>query len=365
MKKILSRTASGLLGVPEEEVPRDEEFRNLGFDSMTLASYAELLDKQFNITLDVAAFFDHFSISRLGKYLSRTFPDQILRHTDLQAPTTQDAQAVPTDRTAPTGRFRPSPEREAANINRIPADIRQSRRGPEPVAVIGMSGRFPMADDLNRFWQNLAAGKDCITALPPERKQLYPLSRALYERGGWDAVKEGGFIKDMGGFDPLFFEISPKEAELMDPQQRLTMMYIWKAMEDAGYASASLSGASTAIFVGAGETGYKELTHAAGAALESVSDLGLMPCTGPNRMSWFLNTHGPSEPIDAACASSLVAVLRAMDAISSGACDMAIAGGVNTIAAPSRHLSFTKAMMLSPTGRCRTFSHAADGYVRG
>ena len=151
----------------------------------------------------------------------------------------------------------------------------------------------------------------------------------------------------------------------MDPQQRLLMMYVWKAIEDAGYTASSLSGSNTALFVGTSSSGYSERLLRAGVSIEGYSSTGQAPSVGPNRMSYFLNVHGPSEAIDTACSSSLVAIHRGVSAIESGQCTMAIVGGVNTLVSPELHISLSKAGMLSSDGRCKTFSENADGYVRG
>ncbi|EIW16728.1 type I polyketide synthase, partial [Pelosinus fermentans] len=178
-------------------------------------------------------------------------------------------------------------------------------------------------------------------------------------------IKWGGFIDGVEEFDPLFFGISPREAELMDPQQRLLMTYVWKVIEDAGYSPQDLSGTQTGIFVGTGSSGYDGLISKANVAIEGYSSTGIVPSVGPNRMSYLLNLHGPSEPIETACSSSLVAIHRAVQALESGACEMAIAGGVNTLVTPDLYISFNKAGMLAEDGRCKTFSDQANGYVRG
>src|SRR5262249_54855354 len=158
----------------------------------------------------------------------------------------------------------------------------------------------------------------------------------------------------------LFFGISPREAELIDPQQRLIMMYGWKAFEDAGYGTKQLWGSRTGIFVGTTNTGYGELIlKQPGCGVEGYTATGLVPSVGPNRLSYLLTLHGPSEPIETACSSSLVAVHRAVRAILAGDCDMALVGGVNTLF-PTLHTSFNKAGMLSPDGKCKTFSSKAD-----
>ena len=152
----------------------------------------------------------------------------------------------------------------------------------------------------------------------------------------------------------------------MDPPQRLLMTHIWLALEDAGYAASSLSGTNTGIFVGTTGigSGYGNLITNAGIPIEGYSATGIIPSIGPNRMSYLLNLHGPSEPIETACSSSLVAIHRGVAAMQAGECDQVIVGGVNTIVTPDAHISFNKSGMLSTDGRCKTFSKEADGYVR-
>jgi polyketide synthase PksN len=140
------------------------------------------------------------------------------------------------------------------------------------------------------------------------------------------------------------------------------MMYVWKAIEDAGYSAESLSGTDTALFVGMANNGYSERVL---RAVESYSYTSLLTSVGPNRMSYFLNLHGPSEPIETASSSSLVAIHRGVNAIENGQCAMAIVGGVNTLVSPEAHISFSKAGILCEDGRCKPFSAEANGYVRG
>lgn len=218
---------------------------------------------------------------------------------------------------------------------------------------------------MNEFWNILIQGKDCITEIPEDRWDWKKYYGDPQKEANKTNIKWGGFIEGVYEFDPLFFGISPKEAELMDPQQRLLMIYVWKVIEDAGYSAESLSGTLTGIFVGTGgSNGYGDLLRQANI-IEGYSTTGIVPSVGPNRMSFFLDIHGPSEPIETACSSSLVAIHRAVNAIRDGSCNMAIAGGINTIISPDMHISFNKAGMLSIDGRCKTFSDKANGYVRG
>jgi polyketide synthase PksN len=171
-------------------------------------------------------------------------------------------------------------------------------------------------------------------------------------------------MPDIDKFDAAFFNLSPKEAELMDPQQRLFLTAVWQAIEDAGYKAQQLSGSKTGLFVGVASSDYAELLSRYGENNAWVST-GNAHSILANRVSYLLNIHGPSEPIDTACSSSLVAIHRAVESIRSHKCDMAIAGGVNAILTPTLNISFSHAGMLSPEGRCKTFDQSANGYVRG
>ena len=175
----------------------------------------------------------------------------------------------------------------------------------------------------------------------------------------------GGFLDQIDQFDPAFFGLSKSEASYMDPQQRLLMTHAWAAIEDAGYAPGSLAGGDTAIFVGTAPSGYARRIEQAGVGIEVHSSTGSVASVGPNRMSYLLDLHGPSEPVETACSSALVAIHRAVEAIRHGRCQTALAGAVNTIVLPEVHISFDKAGMLSSDGRCKTFSRHADGYGRG
>jgi polyketide synthase PksN len=215
-----------------------------------------------------------------------------------------------------------------------------------------MSGAFPEAGDLQQFWINLRDGKDCIREIPRTRwdwREWYgdPALQANKTNVRW-----GGFLDAIDEFDPLFFGISPREAELMDPQQRLLMTYAWKAIEDAGYSAQTLAGSQMGIFVGTDASGYSELVAQAHVEVDGHSSTGAVSSLGPSRMSFYLNVHGPSEPIETACSSSLVAIHRAIRALRSGECSTALVGGINVMVTPWPHISFSKAGMLCEDGRC-------------
>ncbi|MCQ4167726.1 KR domain-containing protein, partial [Tahibacter sp. P2K] len=233
------------------------------------------------------------------------------------------------------------------------------------IAIIGMSGRLPLADDADTFWRNLLAGRDCIREVPAERWDWRAIYGDPLTEGDRTRVKWGGFIDGLGDFDPLFFGIAPRDAELMDPQHRLLLTHAWLAFEDAGYAPSQLAGSNTAVFVGIGDCGYGGLIASTAAPIEGASATATAPSIGPSRVSYFFDLHGPSEPVDTACSSALIALHRAVHNLQSGQCELALAGGVNAMVTPWVHISFSKAGMLCEDGRCKTFSAAANGYVRG
>ena len=167
------------------------------------------------------------------------------------------------------------------------------------------------------------------------------------------------------GFDPLFFGISPREAELMDPQQRLLLEVAWEALEWAGIAPDSLAGSSTGVFVGISTTEYAAGVQSGTAIIDAYVGTGNALSIAANRLSYVLGLRGPSMAVDTACSSSLVAVHLACQSLRSGESDLALAGGVNLLLVPETMVNFSRARMLSPDGRCKTFDAAADGYVRG
>ncbi|GAX60236.1 beta-ketoacyl synthase, partial [Candidatus Scalindua japonica] len=229
-----------------------------------------------------------------------------------------------------------------------------------------MSGRMPGSSNLEEFWKNLEGGKDLISEIPADRWDWRAYYGDPQKEVNKTNIKWGGFIDDVDKFDPMFFGISPMEAELMDPQQRLFMECVWETIEDAGYKPSDLSGTKTGLYVGVASSDYASIIHEQeGREIEAHMSTGLAHSVLANRISYMLNLHGPSEPIDTACSSSLVSIHRAVQSMQTGDCDLAIAGGVNALLSPELFISFGKAGMLAPDGRCKTFSKGANGYVRG
>ena len=215
---------------------------------------------------------------------------------------------------------------------------------------------------MEEYWKNLIESKDSITEIPLERWDW----KSIYGEGpGETKVKWGGFIEGVDQFDAEFFNISPREARLMDPQQRLFLQCVWHAIEDAGHNPKNLRGSLTGLFVGVESHDYADLMMEHKIPPEAYTPTGIAPSVLANRISFLLDLHGPSEPVSTACSSSLIAIHRAVRAMRQGDCKQAIAGGVNLMLIPKLYIGFSKAGMLSEEGRCKAFSDEAKGYVRG
>ena len=247
----------------------------------------------------------------------------------------------------------------------VEGGTRHSERSADAdVAIIGMACRFPGADNPDAYWDNLIQGRVDIREVPSERwdwRDYYGDPREPNRT----LSKWGGFIDGVDLFDGDFFRVSPTEARLMDPQQRLMLQLTWSCLEDAGYLPESLSGSDTGVFVGVAGLDYRELLGVRQRVVEAHRSTGNYLSLVANRVSYFLGLRGPSMPFDTACSSTLFALHYAAQAIRRGEIGMALVGGINIILSPTTTIAFAKTGMLSPTGRCRTFDAGADGYVRG
>ncbi|WP_344593358.1 SDR family NAD(P)-dependent oxidoreductase [Streptomyces violaceusniger] len=318
-----------VLGLPAEEIGPDEHLSDFGFDSISLTELADLLSGELAISV---------------------LPPELYAHTDVASLVAALASRLP------------APTRTARTQAAVPP---AGAVTDEPIAIVGMAGRFPGSPDLDAYWENLAAGRDLVEEIPDDRfdwRDIYGDPREDPERvpSRW-----GGFLKGIDRFDPEFFRISPREARTMDPQHRLFLQAVWQAIEDAGHDPTSLEGTRTGVFVGVGSTEYAQMLIERGVEVDGQAATGNAHSVLANRVSFLLGLHGPSEPLDTACSSSLTAVHRAVQAIRAGECEAALAGGVNVLLSPTGFLAFGKSGMLSPDGRCKTFDHRADGYVRG
>ena len=310
-----------------------------------------------NGELDAAQTFAAYGVSSLmaaetsealGHHLGRSLPATLLW--DFPTPRQLAAHLAESGVGAPNGSPGGASQRAAAT----PVDP------DEPIAVIGLGCRLPMADGIEAFWALLCQGTDAVRPVSPER-----LAAGTFQVTGGEAhTRIAGFLDEVEQFDPGFFGIAPAEAAHMDPQQRLLLETVWRAFEHAGIAPASLAGTATGVFVGISNWDYAELL--ARQTCRTIYDAtGNAFSVAANRLSYLLDLRGPSLAVDTACSSSLVAVHLACQSLRRREATVAVAAGVNLILSDRSSMPFVHAGLLSPDGRCRTFDGGANGYVRG
>ncbi|MGK7229971.1 amino acid adenylation domain-containing protein [Streptomyces hygroscopicus] len=255
--------------------------------------------------------------------------------------------------------LRGAAERLAALAGPAPAptgaDASAGSRAVTDVAVIGLGGRYPRAADLREFWNRLAAGEDCVRGLPGGRRTGRPQEHLM----------QGGFLDDVDRFDPLLFGIAPKDADLMDPQERLFLEVVRETLEDAGYPRERLRRAHDArvgVYVGSMHNEYPYLGVERTLAGQPVATGGT-PAGIANRVSYYLDAQGPSMTVDTMCSSSLTALHLAVEALRRGECRVALAGGVNLSLHPNKFVQ-QRAMGMTPSDyRCRGFGAGGDGFA--
>lgn len=238
------------------------------------------------------------------------------------------------------------------------------QRQSEPIAIIGMSCRFPFASDPEAFWRLLRDGVDAVTEIPSSRWDVDAYYDPDPQARGKMYCRYGAFLQQVDHFDSLFFGISPREAMALDPQQRLLLEVSWEALERAGIAPAKLFGSQTGVFVGIGQNDYSDRTSS--AVKESIYDsTGNSFAFAAGRVSYFLGAQGPNMAIDTACSSSLVALHLAVASLRQQECELALVGGAHLRLSPNTTITLSRAQALAPDGRCKTFDAAADGFGRG
>ena len=312
-------------------------FDQYGLDSVSGTELASTLEQHFG-TLPKTVFFEHPTLDELAAYLADcNTVDIITQPVDepsLATPSTAATTSIPTPRQA---------------ISR-----------PHDIAIIGHSGRYPSANDLTTFWNNLASGIDSIDEVPDDRwpaNQYYDGSAQQTDksRGKW-----GAFIDDIESFDPLLFGISPKDATLMNPQERLFLQIVWSLLEDGGYNRKRIRvqhNGQAGVYVGAmyQQSRAGDMAHATATSIFSKSILA-------NRVSHFFDLEGPSVAVDTMCSSATMAIHLACKDLRQGECELAIAGGVNLNTDPKKFIGLSHLQLLASSPNSRSFSDG-DGYL--
>ena len=237
-----------------------------------------------------------------------------------------------------------------------------------PIAIIGAACRFPGgANDLDSFAQVLRAGTDAVARVPADRWDADAYYDPDPDAPGKIHTRDAACLDQIDRFDAAFFGISPREAAHLDPQQRLLLEVAWQVLEDAALSPDSLRGSRTGVFTGLmyGDYVVRSLRENGLDGIGAYLGTGGTFSATAGRLAYVLGLQGPTMAVDTACSSSLVSVHLACQALRNGECDLALAGGVNALLTPEPSINLTKARMISPGGRCRTFDAAADGYVRG
>jgi acyl transferase domain-containing protein len=339
IKEILAN----ILFMDPVKVHENKAFMEMGLDSILAVEFSKKLNETFPIEIKATTLYEYSTINKLKHFI-------ISR-----------GVKITNDKTAPVNHEKAATTVYKKGETEIPETPDESIIQPglaaksKDIAIIGMSARYPGADNSSQYWQNLENGVDSVTEVPPDRWDVETYYDPDGNKPGKTAAKWGGFLQDIDKFDPLFFNISPAEAELLDPQQRLFLQEAWRAIEDAGYAPESLNNVKCGVYVGA----MSGIEYLSDSMLNAHAILA-------SRISYLLNLKGPALSIDTACSSSLVAIHLACRSLLEGETEMMLAGGVSLYLTEKPYIGMTRmGDILSRTGKCKAFDNSADGFVPG
>ncbi|QCO06161.1 hypothetical protein D3867_29965 (plasmid) [Azospirillum argentinense] len=337
------------LKLPPGRLGTDQPFEQFGIDSILVATLTGQLRKRFG-DLPETLLFEHPTIGRLAGFLAAEHGDRF---------------APPPSAAVPVADAAPPPAAVASGV--VPVETARPPAAVDGIAIVGLAGRYPGSPDVGAFWENLKQGRDLVREVPADRWDARRYGEAESDKGAAARGRWGSFLDGVDRFDPLFFNIAPREAAVMDPQERLFLETAWTALEDAGYSRAELQdrfGGAVGVFVGVMWSDY-QLYGVPGTERSAPRPLGSSFASIANRVSYFLDAGGPSMAVDTMCSSSLTSVHLAGASLERGECRIAIAGGVNLSLHPNKYRYLAREGFLSSDGRCRSFGEGGDGYVPG
>jgi len=354
----LSQQLSNATGTPLHKIDPNISLEAFGLDSIIVMELNDTLGKQFP-QMSKTVLFEARNLRSLALLLIAEHRDDAIKLTPPE-PSVSEPTQVSISATGQASASLP----EASQLYSTSTPTSLAPRTGDNIAIIGIAGRYPDASNLDELWQHLTCGDDLITEVSGRWTIAsdFPQAKPLY-------AKWGGFIKDYDRFDPLFFGISPRDAERMDPQERLFLQVAWHTLEDAGYTPESLTGTRdhgslrrrVGVIVGVMYGEYQMYSAAEDAHNIANSSYASIA----NRVSYCMDFDGPSFAVDSMCSSSLTSISLACDQLRAGRCDAVIAGGVNLSIHSHKYRMLCELNFASSDGRCRSFGEGGDGYVPG
>src|SRR5215475_967568 len=327
IRRIITRNLSEALGMDAAMIRDDEPFADYGVDSIIGVNLVRTINQALQIELEATSLFEYSTVNQLTEYILKNWRQQIAGQLaqvqGISQKSRRSTDEAWSEADAPSERrfIRKDLFADARNRFSFERESDSGNTGAEPIAIIGMSGRFAESESLDAFWQHLAQGKDLVKKV----SRWSPTDCVMTDPAGKRYCSHGSFIDSIDQFDPAFFGISSLEATYMDPQQRLFLEESWRALEDAGYAGKSANEMRCGVYVGCGTSNYADLFV---EAPPPQAWWGNSQSVVPARIAYHLNLQGPAIAVDTACSSSLVAIHLACQGLWSGETDMALAGGV-------------------------------------
>ncbi|MCL7381655.1 amino acid adenylation domain-containing protein, partial [Streptomyces sp. 35G-GA-8] len=385
----LAQWVAAALELDVDELETDRPLQEQGLDSMLAVSLAQDIRAKLDVDIPVTLVLEVGTVDRLAAELKEEYevtaapadevspdassPDAASTDASFQGPSSPGTDGAPraaTPEEHPEPASAPEPAR-ALDAARGPAQAQAQVveppvapvRGDEDlhdIAVIGFDGVFPNAANIDELWRVLLEGVDCLSEVPASRWDIDSYY-GTEGKPGTVYLRRAGFVEGLTDFDAGFFRLSPAEAEWIDPQQRHLVQSAWRAMEDAGLAGDTQR--STGVFVGASYQHYRDMV--VGDVVQTAAGLGNHNAILANRVSFFLDLHGPSMTIDTLCSSSLVALHTAVRSIRDGECEQAIVAGVHLAMSPQYFQLGARLRSFSPSNALRPFDAGADGFVPG